>query len=129
MGLFKNKKIIVSLPSYQDKASSRSITIDYKIDLSKTANNDRRDIVRYISSQLSAPTSALHMMTLLEEAMTDLSDMPQRCSQVADPRLAQMGFRKLIVKNDAVFFSIDEKNKVVNIERVLYGRRDWLKFL
>lgn len=61
--------------------------------------------------------------------MTDLSDMPQRCSQVADPRLAQMGFRKLIVKNDVVFFSIDEKNKVVNIERVLYGRRDWLKFL
>ncbi len=101
----------------------------YRVDVSEPAENDLRDIVRYIASQLSAPVSALHMMELLEEAMTGLTDMPQRCPLVADERLSQMGYRKLIVKSYIVFFSIDERNKVVDIERILYGRRDWLRFI
>lgn len=101
----------------------------YRVDVSEPAENDLRGIVRYIASLLSAPVSALHMMELFEEAMTGLSDMPQRCPLVADERLSQMGYRKLIVKNHIVFFSIDERNKVVNVERILYGRRGWLGFL
>jgi len=69
------------------------------------------------------------MMELLEEAMVGLSDMPQRCPFVADEGLSQMGYRKLPVKKYVVFFSIDEKNKVVDVERILYGRRDWLRIL
>ena len=101
----------------------------YRVNVSEPTENDLRDIVRYIASQLSAPVSALHMMELFEEAMAGLSDMPQRCPYVADERLSQMGYRKLLVKNHVVFFSIDEKSKVVDIERILYGRRDWLGFL
>jgi toxin ParE1/3/4 len=95
----------------------------YRVDVSEPAENDLRDIVRYITSQLSAPISALNMMGLLKEALTDLSDMPQRYPLAADERLSQMGYRRLTVKNYVVFFSIDEKKKVVDIERILYGRR------
>ena len=101
----------------------------YRVDVSEPAENDLRDIVRYIASQLSAPISATRMMELFEEAMLSLSDMPQCCPFVSDDRLSQMGYRKLIVKNYVVFFSIDEKNKVVDVERILYGRRDWIRFL
>lgn len=101
----------------------------YRVDLSEPAENDLVDIVKYIASQLSAPLSALNMMDLLDEAMTGLSDLSQICPVVRDERLSQMGYRKLIVKNYVVFFSIDEKNKVVNIERILYVRRDWLRIL
>lgn len=101
----------------------------YKVDVSEPAENDLRDIVRYIASQLSAPISALNMMELLEEAMSILSNMPQRCSLITEERLAQMGYRKLSAKNYIVFFSIDEKHKTVDIERILYGRRDWLRIL
>jgi len=101
----------------------------YRVDVSEPAENDLRDIVRYIVAQLSAPVSALHMLELLEETMAGLSDMPQRCPLVADERLSQMGYRKLNVKNYIVFFSVDEKNKVVDVERILYGRRDWLRIL
>lgn len=101
----------------------------YRVDISDPAESDLGDIIRYIASQLSAPLSALHLMELLEESMEDLSDMPQRYPFVSDERLAQMGYRKLSVKNYIVFFSIDEKDKVVDIERILYGRRDWLRIL
>jgi plasmid stabilization system protein ParE len=88
-----------------------------------------RDIVRYISAQLSAPITALKMIEAIEDALSGLSDMPQKHPLVIDDRLSLMGYRKLIVKRHIVFFSINEKEKVVDVERVLYARRDWLHIL
>ena len=101
----------------------------YRVDVSEPAENDLRDIVRYISAQLSAPTTALKMINTLEDAIASLADMPQKCSLVTDDRLASMGYRKLVVKNYIAFFTIDEQSKIVDIERILYARRDWLRIL
>jgi plasmid stabilization system protein ParE len=103
--------------------------MEYNVYVSESAENDLRDIIRYISAQLSAPTTALKMMEIIEEAMAGLSDMPQRCPLVIDDRLSSMGYRKLTVKNYIVFFAINEKEKSVDVERILYGRRDWLRIL
>lgn len=101
----------------------------YRVVVSELAEKDFRDIVRYISAQLFAPISAMKMMGLLEEALQGLSDMPQKYPTVTDERLASMGYRKLLVKNYIAFFSIDESEKVVNVERILYARRDWMRLL
>lgn len=101
----------------------------YRVDLSEPAENDLRDIVRYISSQLDAPVTALKMMDIIEQAISGLAAMPQKCPPVTDERLAAMGYRKLIAKNYIAFFTIDERNKVVDVERILYARRDWLRIL
>lgn len=97
----------------------------YRVDISEPAENDLRDIVRYISAQLSAPMTALKMMDTLQEVITGLKVIPQKFPPVADERLAMLGYRKLLVKNYIVFFTIDEKSKVVDVERILYARRDW----
>ena len=101
----------------------------YKVDVSEPAENDLRDIVRYISAQLSAPMTALKMMDSVEEAIAGLAVTPQKCPPVTDERLAIMGYRKLFVKNYIVFFTIDETSKVVDVERILYARRDWRHIL
>ena len=101
----------------------------YRVDVSEVAENDLEDIVRYIASQFSAPVTALRMMDLFEVAMASLTEMPQRFSLLNDERLSQMGYRKLAVNNYLVFFSIDEQSKVVDVERILYARRDWLQIL
>ncbi len=101
----------------------------YRIDISEPAENDLRDMVRYIAAQLSVPLTALKMMDLVEEAIMGLAIMPQKCSPVNDERLAVMGYRKLQVKNYVVFFTINERAKVVDIERILYVRRDWRQIL
>lgn len=101
----------------------------YKVNVSEPAENDLRDIVRYISAQLAAPITATKMMDAIEEAIGSLTDMPQKCPPVTDERLASMGYRKLVVKNYIAFFTINEHSKVVNVERILYGRRDWLRIL
>lgn len=101
----------------------------YKIAVSESAENDLHDIVRHISAKLFAPITALKMMDAIEESIGGLTDMPQKCPFVRDERLAAMGYRKLLVKNYVVFFTIDEQAKVVDVERILYARRDWLRIL
>ncbi|MCL2757020.1 MAG: type II toxin-antitoxin system RelE/ParE family toxin [Coriobacteriia bacterium] len=101
----------------------------YRIDISSIAERDMRDIVRHISIQLYAPMAALNLLEYFDKGINALADMPQRCPLVTDDRLSVMGYRKLVIKNYIVFFTIDEENKVVDIERVLYARRDWLNIL
>jgi addiction module RelE/StbE family toxin len=101
----------------------------YRIDISKPAENDLRDIILYISSQLSAPMTATKMMDTIEEALLSLAEMPEKYPLVRDERLSSMGYRKLLIKNYIAFYTIDELLKVVNVERILYARRDWLRLL
>ena len=98
---------------------------EYRIEGSEPAENDLRDIVRHISAQLDAPVTAEKMLDVIEEAVNSLEDMAQRYPLVIDERLAAMGYRKLTVKNYFIFFTVDEKRKIVNVERILYARRDW----
>ena len=102
---------------------------EYKIDVSEPAENDLLDIVGYISAQLSVPVTALKMMEAIEDAISRLSYMPQSYPPVTDGRLSRMGYRKLIVKNYIVFFTVNEKEKIVDVERILDGRRNWLNIL
>lgn len=101
----------------------------YRVDVSDPAENDLRDIVRYISSQLEVPMTALNMLNTIENDIAKLADNPQKYPLVTEERLAAMGYRKLIVKNYIVFFTVNEKLKVVDVERILYARRDWLRIL
>ena len=101
----------------------------YRVDISEPAEDDLRDIVRYISSQLNAPITAMSMMETTEDTLSKLSDMPDHCPIVRDERLADMGYRRLKIKSYTAFFSVNEKDKVVDVERILHSRRDWASLL
>ena len=101
----------------------------YRVEVSEPAENDLREIIRYISLQLSAPATALKMLDSIESAIAKLSGMPKGHPLVNDDRLSQMGYRELIVKNYIVFYTINETEKVIDVERILHTRRDWLSIL
>ena len=101
----------------------------YRVDASNPAEEDFRDILRYISSQLSAPITAMKMLDAIEESLLKLEDMPEMYPLVRDDRLALLGYRRLEIKNYTAFYTINEKEKTVDVERVIYARRDWANLL
>ena len=101
----------------------------YNIRHTKSALRDLDGILQYISIELEAPETALKMIETIEHSIGNLSYMPHRCALVDDERLAAMGYRKLIIKNYIAFFTIEELTLTINIERILYARRDWLNIL
>ena len=102
---------------------------EYKVNVTEPAENDLRDIVRYISSQLNAPMTALNMSRTITDAIAKLKTTALAHPLVRDDRLAALGYRPLIVKNHIAFYIVNEKEKYVDVDRILYGRRDWKSIL
>ena len=101
----------------------------YTVFLSEPAEQDISDIVFYISTQLLAPETADDMLDTFYNAMSSLVTMPKRHPLVDDVILANLGYRILPVKNYLVFYSVNDDCQEVNIERILYGKRDWQTLL
>ena len=101
----------------------------YKVYLTEPAENDLYGIARYISSQLNAPKAAYNTIVAIKKAITKLETNAPIYPLVRDDRLAALGYRLLIVKNYIIFFVVNEKDKSVDIDRILHGCRDWQSIL
>jgi addiction module RelE/StbE family toxin len=101
----------------------------YQIDITEPAEKDIIETVKYIFEQLLNPTAAGKLVDDIEKAIYSLADMPQRHALVKDDDLAGLGFRFMPVNKYLVFYVIREERNTVVIQRVLYGRRDWVAIL
>ena len=101
----------------------------YDIRHTKSSEADLTDILRYIAIELEMPETALRMIETIDNSIESLFTMPHRYPLVDDAHLASMGYRKMVVKNYIAFFTVDDDEKIVNVERILYARRDWLNIL
>ncbi len=101
----------------------------YKVRVTEPAENDLWDIARYISSQLNAPTTALNMVRVIREAIAKLKTNALFSPLARDDQLAVVGYRSLVIKTYMAFYIVNEKEKTVDVDRILYGRRDWQSIL
>ena len=101
----------------------------YRVVLTVPAENDLRDIARYISSQLNAPMTALKMIRTIKKAVSKLKSNALIYPLVRDDRLASIGYRSFVVKNYIVFYIVREKERIADVDRILYGRREWKSIL
>jgi len=101
----------------------------YRINWTGRAEKELKGICRYISRQ-SSLSIARRFERIVKITVSDrLSSMPQKYRRVDDPLLAAMGLRRMNVKRYAVFFSIDEEEKSVKVERVIHSKRDLINVL
>lgn len=101
----------------------------YRIITSNEANQDLRDIYRYIARVLKEPSIADNLLDKIETGILSLAELPLRHNVVKDERLGQKGIRKLLIGNYLIFYVVDEDNQTVQIVRILYARRDWVNIL
>jgi plasmid stabilization system protein ParE len=101
----------------------------YNVHVTEPAENDLIDIARYISSTLNAPATALKMVRTIRAAIDRLEENALLNPLVRDDRLAALGYRPLVVKNYTAFYIVNEKEKTVDVDRIIYGRRDWQSIL
>ncbi len=101
----------------------------YDVILSSTAESDIRGIVRYIAVDLREAATAEKMLDKFDDAIRSLESMPERNPLVSDPDLAALSLRMQPVGNYLIFYVVNHGAHQVNIVRVQYGRRDWIKIL
>ena len=101
----------------------------YKINLSIKAKDDLKSIVLYIKNDLNEPAIANKYAKIIREEIQTLEYLPQKFAIIDDSSIKDLNFRKLIIKNYIAFYRINEENKIVNVERILYGASNWINEL
>lgn len=97
----------------------------YEIKFSKDARGDYLNIIRYIKYNLVEPSIANRYAGLIKEEINKLEYAPQKFAIIPSDIINHDNVRKLIIKNYIVFYRVNEKEKIVNIERILYGASNW----
>jgi len=101
----------------------------YEVKISGKAKEDLRNIITYINETLNEPTIAKKYAKVIKERIKSLEYFPQRYVIIDDKKLMDLTIRRLIIKNYIVFYRINENKKIVTIERIIYGKNDWINKL
>ncbi len=101
------------------------MTEKYKIQLTNKSRNDLKRIVLYIKDELQEPNIAKKYLKRVKEEIKTLEYNPKKFEIVDIEVKKDLEIRKLMIKNYIAFYQIDEKNKVVIIDRILYGASNW----
>ena len=98
--------------------------MNYQVNISDKAGEDLRQIYLYIANTLMAPVTAKRQLQRLEGNILGLDYMPSMFKIYEKEPWRSRKLHVMPVDNYVVFYFIDEKEKIVTVTRVLYGRMD-----
>lgn len=96
----------------------------YKLEFLSVAKNDMLEIVKYISDDLKNPQAASRLADAFIEAAENICQFPYANKVYAPIKPLELEYRRIIVKNYLMFYTVNEQTKTVTIMRVIYGKRD-----
>ena len=97
-----------------------------KVIVSAAAKADLQDTRRYISSVLSNPSASKQMLKRITTQLHTLEQFPESGTPILIPG-SPVAYRYLVCGSYMAFYHI--RNEEVIVDRVLYGRRDYLSIL
>ena len=96
----------------------------YIIQYTDKAKEDLRDIYKYISEELLVPDTAKLQFKRIIKAVRSLEQFPFRHSLYRDEPWKSKGLRLFPIDNFIIFYLPDEKKRVVDIVRIMFGGRN-----
>lgn len=97
----------------------------YKIVISPLGNADLENIYLYILHNLQAPKAANDKINEITSKINSLKNMPSRYPVLSNYKFNKKDIHKTVVDNYIIFYTIDEKNKIVNVSRIIYHRMSY----
>ena len=95
--------------------------------VSPLARADMREIGDYISRELRNLDAALRMIRRFQKAMLPLREFPEMGAPLLASGKQNAPYRYLVCGSYLIFYHVEDKT--VHIDRVLYGRRDYMALL
>ena len=98
----------------------------YEIEFTEDCRDEINEIYEYISEKLVAENSAKKLMRKMREAVMDLSETPNLYMKIEKKDRNKREFRRMVIDNFVVLYTVDENSKKVYIAHMHYGRRNYL---
>jgi len=101
----------------------------YDVKLTGQARHDMRAIYEYIADTLMEPAVAEKQLTHIEGAVYSLEQMPERFRRYEKEPWRSRNLRVMPVDNYVVLYTVDNKNRIAMVIRIMYGKRNMEKEL
>jgi len=103
--------------------------MEYRVEVSESADRDLDAILTYITVELANPKAASDFADELDVKYEVLESNPLIYELSRNERLANMGYRRFVVKNYVALYQVDEGKRIVTISRIFYGKQDYEKHI
>ena len=98
----------------------------YEIEFTEDARDEIREIYEYISKNLVNEDDAKRLMRKMRKNVMDLAESPKIYAKIKKKDRMKREFRRMVVDNFIVLYTIDENKKTIYISHMYYGRRNYL---
>jgi plasmid stabilization system protein ParE len=95
----------------------------FRIEHLPIAEKDLTDILEYI--HIDNPAAALNLLDEIDKVILKLAYFPYMGHVPKDQRLILFNYRMLVVDNYLVFYVVLDEGKIVEIRRILHGKRKY----
>ena len=102
------------------------VTNQYKVIITPTALKEMNRIYDYILADLYADIAAEDLMNLVEEKIQNLKYAPKIYAEIEEFDELRRRYRRIVVNNYVILYTIDEDNAVVYVTHMYYGSKNYL---
>ena len=97
----------------------------YKVIFTNDAIIELKDIFNYISQILYSPNTAKELMAKIDESIENLRYMPNAYKVIKKNNGLNLDYRKIIIKNYSIIYTINEEKKQIYIAHIYHSKRDY----
>lgn len=99
----------------------------YEVEFTEDCIKEIDDIYEYISGKLMASLSAKRLMRKIEREVMLLEKNPKIYVEVDLMDKLKRKYRRMILNNYVVLYTVDEESRKVYVAHMYYGKRNYLK--
>lgn len=98
----------------------------YKVKLTNECIEEINQIYYYIANKLEADNSAIKLIQRVRKQILYLSNMPKRYPETSEMNRVKKTYRKMVMANYIVLYTIDEDKKIVYVSHMYYSGSNYL---
>lgn len=99
----------------------------YKVIITPTAYKEIDKIYYYISENLYSKNAARNLIKQIERKLQRLKDTPKIHTEIKKVDELKNRYRRITIKNFVILYTVDEKNRLVYISHMYYGKQNYLE--
>mgnify|MGYP002626511627 CR=1 FL=1 len=97
----------------------------FTVEITESAEADLDQITDYLGFALSNPQAALAFLDEVDRVAATLACSPALFPLCSDSRLAELGYRKAVVRAYILVYEINHAAQVVRVLRFFHGSEDY----
>lgn len=103
--------------------------MEYKIIFTEKCLEDIENICEYISKDLKAEQAAIRLRKNIKKKVKNLTNTPEMYEKINKMDRLKRMYRKIVIQNYILLYTIDEIQKVVYVSHLYYGEKNYLEGL